>query len=128
MNKILSWLVGGGIAAIGEQLNNAYRMKLEAENDSDRIHAEEQIAYFKGQMELAIAASQNDKWWSTREMIGKCVFLYVFKIVVWDTVLGLGVTPDPGPVVGGIVSITIAFYFGQKALSDIATKMMFRRR
>ncbi len=130
IGTILSWLTGGGIAAIGKQLNRAYELKLTAKNDAERIEADKQIAFFEGQMNLAVAAAQNDKWWSTRELIGKCVLVYVFKIVVWDSVLKLGVTPDPGPQVTGIVMVTIGFYFGSKAVSDIGAKILasFGRR
>ena len=118
------WIMGGGIAAIGKQLNAAYATKLNAKNDSERIAADEQIAYWKGQMDLAQVAAVHDKWWSTRELIGKCVLIYIFKIVVYDTVLKLGVTPDPGPYVAGIVMVVVGFYFGSKAVGDIGAKIV----
>lgn len=105
-------------------LERAYQAKLKAQNDSERLEAEQQIAFYEGQIDLAQTAAQHDKWWSTRELIGKCALIYVFKIVVWDSVLKLGVTPDPGPQVTGIVMIVIGFYFGSRAVSDIGAKLL----
>lgn len=124
LKGILDWLGGGIIRQFTDPLLQAYQAKLNATNDAERLAAEQQIAFFEGQIALAQSAAQHDKWWSTRELIGKCVLLYVAKLVVWDTVLAWGVTPDPGPVVGGIVMVVIGFYFGSKAASDIASKLL----
>jgi hypothetical protein len=124
LKGILDWLGGGIIRQFTDPLLQAYQAKLNATNDADRLAAEQQIAFFEGQIALAQTAAQHDKWWSTRELIGKCVLIYVAKLVVWDTVLAWGVTPDPGPVVGGIVMVVIGFYFGSKAASDIASKLL----
>jgi hypothetical protein len=124
LSAILTWLGGGMVKQLTDPLLAAYQAKLNAQNDSDRLAAEQQIAFFEGQIALAQTAAMHDRWWSTRELIGKCVLLYVAKLVVWDTVLAWGVTPDPGPVVGGIVMVVIGFYFGSKAASDIAGKLL----
>lgn len=122
--NIIGWLTGSVIGSLTGPLERAYKARLEAQNDAQRIDAEKQIEFYKGQIELATVAAQHDKWWSTRELIGKCAALYVFKIVVWDTVLQLGVTPDPGPQVTGIVMLVLGFYFGSKAATDIATRLL----
>ncbi len=44
IGRIFSWLAGGGIAAIGKELNRAYQANLEAKNDRERIESEKQIA------------------------------------------------------------------------------------
>lgn len=122
--SLLADIVSGGLTALTGGLERAYIAKLNAKNDSERLEADKQIKFFEGQIELARTAAVNDKWWSTRELIGKCALLYVFKIVVWDTVLKLGVTPDPGSQVTGIVMIVIGFYFGSKAVTDIGAKLL----
>lgn len=124
IGKILKSLVGGVAGELFGSLERAYKAKLDAKNDAERIEAEKQITFFQGQIQLAGQAAQYDKWWSTRELIGKCALVYVFKIVVWDTVLKLGVTPDPGPQVTGIVMLVIGFYFGSKAATDIASRLL----
>ncbi len=124
----MKWLadlfLGTALDKIIGPLERAYTARLTAKNDADRLEADKQIKFFEGQIVLATTAAQNDKWWSTRELIGKCALIYVGKIVVWDTVFGLGVTPDPGPQVTGIVLTVIGFYFGSRAATDIAGRLL----
>jgi hypothetical protein len=115
------------IATLLQQLAEAYKAREQAKTDREKIAADERIASLKEQVALAQSAAQHDKWWSTRELIGKCVLIYVFKIVVWDTVLKLDVTPDPGPHVTGIVLLVLGFYYGSRALVDIASRLLVRR-
>lgn len=119
---ILNWLIGGGINALAGPLERAYQAKLKAQNDADRLEAEKQIKFYEGQIELAQSASA-DPWWSPRVLMAYCVVVYVFKIVVWDTVLQMGVTPNPGQQVTGIVMLIIGFYYGSKAATDVATRI-----
>lgn len=121
---MFAWLTGTAIGALTGPLERAYQAKLNATNDADRLEAEKQIKFYEGQVALAQTAAQNDKPWSTRELIGKFACIYVFKIVVWDTVLKLGVTPDPGPQVTGIVMLVLGFYFGSKAVTDIGAQLL----
>ena len=122
--NILAWLTGDVIGSLTGPLERAYQAKLTAANDHEKLEADKAIKFYEGQVALAQDAAKNDKWWSTRELIGKCALIYIFKIIVWDTVLKLGVTPDPGPQVSGIVMLVIGFYFGSKAATDIAGKLL----
>lgn len=122
MTGILSWLIGGGVASLTGPLERAYAAKLSAQNDADRLEAEKQIAFYQGQIELA-QSSIDDKWWSPRIFMGWSAAAYVLKIVVWDTVLQLGFTPNPGNQVTGIVMLVIGFYFGSKAATDVASRI-----
>lgn len=106
--------------AITDALTKAYSVHENAKNDRERLAAEVQIRNLEVRRDVIVAASVNDRWWSTRELIGKCVFLYVFKIIVWDTVLGWGVTPNPGEQVTFIVMTVIGFYFVSKGAETIA--------
>lgn len=108
------------LASLKDGLLAAQRQYLDAKNDAERLKAEESIALFKGQIELAVAASQHDKWYSVRSLIGYCVTLLVAKLLVWDTVLGLGVTPNPGQLVMWITVTVIGFYFASKTAIDVA--------
>lgn len=98
----------------------AYSRKLAAENDKDRIEADKEIAFWNGRIELAQVAAQHDKWWSPRTLMGWCVAIYIFRIVVWDTVLGLGVTEYPGEHVTYVVMTVVAFYFVSRGAEVIA--------
>ena len=128
MWSILKGLLGLGntITGIAGKIADAKVQMANAANDRERIAAEERIKAYEQQAAAMIAASTNDKWWSTRELIGKCVLLYVAKIVVWDTVLKLGVTPDPGEQVWWIVATVIGFYFVSKSAEKITNAIASR--
>jgi hypothetical protein len=128
MFALLAPLIGTAVSALTGSLNQAYKDRLNAKNDAERIEADKQISFYQGQISLAVEAAKNDKWWSTRELLGKIALIYVAKIVVWDTVLQLGSTPDPGPQVTGIVMLVLGFFVGSKAVTDIASNLLKRAR
>lgn len=119
---MLGFLLGlvNPLAAIGQQLANAYAQKQDAQTAQQRIAADERIAALEAQRDVVIAASINDKWWSPRTIMGWSAAAYVFKIVVWDTVFQLGVTPDPGAQVTYIVMTVVGFYFVTKGVEAVA--------
>ena len=55
ISLILSWLTGGGLAAIGKQLNAAYQARLNAQTDAARLEAEQQIAQLQARQAVLIA-------------------------------------------------------------------------
>lgn len=103
------------IERITAQIIEARLARARAATDKEKVAADERIKELELRRDLAIAAAQHDKWWSTRELIGKCALIYIFKIVVWDTVLQLGVTPYPGEQVTWVVVSVVMFYFLTKA-------------
>ncbi len=119
---MLGFLLGlvNPLAAIGQQLATAYAQRQNAQTEQARIAADERIRSLEAQRDVVIAASVNDKWWSPRTLMGWSVAIHVFKIIVFDTVLGLGVTPNPGVIVGDIVKVVIGFYFIAKATETVA--------
>jgi hypothetical protein len=118
---LLGWL--NPLGAITSSLERAYQAKLAAANDTDRIAAEVEIETLKARRDVVIAASLNDKWWSPRTIMGWSAALYVGKIVVWDTVLQWGVTPNPGEQVTMIVMTIVGFYFVAKGAETVANTL-----
>ena len=115
---ILDWL--NPLNAITGALTKAYEAKLTAANDKDRIAAEVEIENLEARRDVVIAASINDKWWSPRTIMGWSAAIYVAKLVIWDTVLQWGVTPDPGEQVTWIVMTIVGFYFIAKGAETVA--------
>jgi hypothetical protein len=125
--SIIGFLTGSVFRELTGSLSRAYEAKQKALTDKDRIEAEKQIAFYEQQISLARTAAENDKWYSPRSLMGWACAAYVLKIVVYDTVLQLGVTPNPGDQVNGIVALILGFYFGSKALTDVAARLVARR-
>ena len=120
------------IEAITKGLTEAYIARQHAETDEARLEAEERIATLQAQKELAIVATKHDKWYTPRRWVEAAVAIYIIKIIVWDTVLGWGVTPNPGEYVTGIVYLVSSFWFGgliaNRATDMLALALMKRRK
>ena len=120
---LLDWL--NPLNGIAQSLERAYVAREQAKNDKDRIAAEVEIEQLRARRDVVLSAAA-DPWWSPRTIMGWAAAIYVVKIVVWDTVLKLGVTPDPGEQVTFIVMTVVGFYFLSKGAETIAGTL--RRR
>lgn len=118
---MLGWLLNliNPLKFAVDSLERAHARKLQADGAQAKIDAEVNIDFWRRRVE-ALNASVSDPWYSPRTIMGWSVAAYVFKIIVWDTVLGLGVTPNPGQQVTFIVMTVIGFYFVSKGAETIA--------
>lgn len=111
LTKILTWLSGGAIEAIDGQITRAYEAKLSAENDEARIDAQKHIAVLEAQQSVLIAEQRSiiTRW--IRPAFALPFVIYNFKIVVWDKVLGQGVTDPLSPHYWQLQMIVFGAYF-----------------
>lgn len=111
MNWLLSFFAKGGISAIGDQLNRAYENKLKAETDSDKIKADMDIEQLKARQAVLIAEQGS---WATRWIrpgIAAPFVIFLWKIIVWDKVLGWGTTDDLSPNIWQVFMVVVGAYF-----------------
>ena len=111
MLSLFSWLTSGVVGSITSSLNEAYQAKLTAQTSEKKLEADILISKLEAQRSVLVA---EQKRWITawiRPMLALPVVIYTWKILVWDTVLQLGVTPNPGEIVNWIVVTTIGAYF-----------------
>src|SRR4051812_23157821 len=106
-----SWLAGLIGAPLITALINAYKAKLDAANTRDRIAADlaaKQIeAEIAAQKEAsAIIIAEQGRWYTAiiRPLLAFPLIIYLWKVIVWDKVMGLGTTdPITGMVADWIV-------------------------
>ena len=111
IGKILSWLSGGAIEAIGKQLTHAYEIKVSAQNDKQRIEADKRIAELSAQQAILIAEQGN---WLTRWIrpaFALPFVIYINKVIVWDMVLGWGSTPPLSSQMAQLLTVIAGAYF-----------------
>jgi len=106
MIKLLLSFFGGGIPA---QLRQAYEAKLAAVNDAERIAAEVQIA----RLEARQASHAIGGRWITLIQIAWALpfVIYNAKLILWDKVLGWGVTDPLSPELYTLQSVIVGFFF-----------------
>lgn len=102
----LSRLLGGGL---GDQLRRAYEAKLAARNDGDRIAAEVDIARLHARLD---AHRIGGRWITLVQIAWALPFvIYNAKLIVWDKVLGWGVTDPLSPELYTLQSVIVGFFF-----------------
>jgi len=106
-------------------LIDAYQAKLKAGNVESRIAADLATSEIAAQTAEAQVIAQYriaelGRWYEPDKLMGYFVALYFGKLLVWDKVLGLGVT-DP---LAGFASVTsnlvVSFYFAKRGFENIA--------
>ena len=110
LTRILSFLGGGVLSDITSKLKDAYELKLNAETSEKKLEAEQYIAHLQAQQAVLLAEQSRAITSWIRPAIALPVVIYLWKIIVFDTVLALGVTPDPGQFVNWVVVTVIGAY------------------
>lgn len=90
MNRVLSWLTGPIIEKFTGPLVEAYRLRLEARNDSERLEAERAIAGLEAARDIALAEA-HDRFSATR--IGRTLIVVPYGL--WWTALYLVQIANP---------------------------------
>lgn len=104
--NLLKLIFGSGI---GEQIRLAYEAKLSAANDSDRLAAEVTLARLEERRALL---AQGGRWVTLVQVLWALPFiLYNAKLIVWDKVLGLGVTDPLSSELYALQATIIGFFF-----------------
>lgn len=108
---LINLLTGGVFNSISSQLREAYRDKLAAETNEKKLEADITIAHLENQQKILIA--EQGRWYTAwiRPLLALPVVIYVWKLIVWDTILQWGVTQNPGEFVNWIVITVIGAYF-----------------
>ena len=102
MTWFVSLLTGGVVKQFTGPLLEAHRQRLEAQNSTDRIAAEQEIARLEAARDIALAES-SDRWSATR--IGRllivvpfgCWWTAVFAVSIVNPLFGLSWSIDDIP-------------------------------
>lgn len=107
LKTILNWLTGNLVG----QLTEAYKAKLAAQNDAERLAAEQRIKALEVRQAVLLSEQAH---WSTRWVrpaIAAPFVIYIAKVVVWDKVLGLGTTDPLSTDFHNLMMVVIGAYF-----------------
>ncbi len=127
-----SWLASliGGPVITG--LINAYKTKLNAANTQDRIAADLAAKEIEAEIEARKEAStiilaEQGRWYTAiiRPLIAFPLIIYLWKVIVWDKVLGLGTTEPLTGLVAEWTGMIVTAYVGGRSIEKVAR--IFRR-
>jgi hypothetical protein len=127
LGMLLGWLgnlLGGPFAKAAV---DAYRAKLTAENTSEKIAAdlaarELQVESRERELQAQVLTAEQGAWYTAlpRPLFAYAFVVYVWKVVVFDAVLGLGTTAPLAGDVAQWASIVLTAYFGGRSLEKLA--------
>ncbi len=124
---VLGWLgnlLGGPFAKAAV---DAYRAKLSSENTSEKVAADlaaRELDVETRERELAaqVVIAEQGKWYTAlpRPLFAFAFIIYVWKVVVFDKVLGWGTTDPLSSDVAQWAMIVLTAYFGGRSLEKVA--------
>jgi hypothetical protein len=111
----------------------AYKLKLESGNNTDRIAAdlaarELELEARTRELQTQLMIAEQGRWWTAiiRPLIAMPVIIYLWAIIVWDKVLGMGTTDPLTGQVADWAGIIITTYVGGRSIEKAAA--LFKRR
>src|SRR5690606_13055368 len=109
--RILAWVASGGLSGITTALQQAYEARLRAQTDSEKLATDLKIRELESRRDIILAA-QADKYerW-IRILIALPFVAYLWKLVVFDKILGMGATDALSPMLTQILWTVIGGYF-----------------
>ncbi len=116
---MFGFLAGGVFKAVVSQLTEAYQMRLTAKNDSERIKADVLISGLKDQRDVLIAEQKNAVTRWIRPAFAFPFVIYNMKVLVWDKVLGWGVTDSIPPEFWKLQMIVFGAYFLTRGIEKL---------
>lgn len=106
---------------------DAYKSKLAAGNDRDRMAAdlaakELEVDRKRSELNTQLLIAEQGRWYTAiiRPLLALPVVIYLWKVIVWDKVLGLGVTDPITGDVGQWVGAIITTYVGGRTIEKVA--------
>jgi hypothetical protein len=106
----MTWLLSLLSSPILGKIEDAYEVWKNAETQEAKLEAEQHLAWLTAQKEVIISEQRSKLTSWIRPALAFPVVLYVWKLIIWDTILELGVTQNPGEFVNWIVVTVIGAY------------------
>ena len=124
---MLQWLLSFLTTPVLNAIVDGYKAKLAAANTQDKLAVDLAVKEIEAEIAAraqasAIIIAEQGRWWTSiiRPLAALPVVIYIWKVVVWDKVLGLGVTD---PITGEVATwagVIVTTYFGGRTIEKVA--------
>ena len=111
MLRLIFGFLSGPLTRITGQLIDAKVELAKAETAERKIELETQVSQLEARERVLIAEQGSWMTWWIRPAVAFPIVVLIWKLVLWDTVLGWGVTPDPGDTVNWLLLTVVGAYF-----------------
>jgi hypothetical protein len=131
---MLAWLASFLTPQIVGGFIEAYKARLAAASTADATAADLAKAAMLAEIEArkqatAVVIAEQGRWWTAiiRPLLAAPVIVFMWKVIVWDKVLGLGSTEPLGGEVSTWAGAIVTTYVGGRSLEKIASTIWSRR-
>lgn len=131
---ILGWLLSLLSGPLVGQIMDAWKAKQNAATDQERIKADVTVEAIKAEVAAqqearAIVIAEQGRWYTAiiRPLFALPFVIYIWKLVVWDKVLGMGSTDGLSPELWSVLTTIIAAFFIGRSAEKIASTFTSRR-
>lgn len=111
LGSLLSWFTGGGLTGLASELNDAYKARLSAQTDKEKLAADERMNLVQARVAAQTTGPGSFSAKTVRALFAVPFIIYVWKLVIWDKVLKLGTTEDLSSDLWKVFIIILTFYF-----------------
>ena len=130
---MLQWLASFLTAPVINGVIEAYKARLDAENSQDRAAADLAAKAIAAEIEArksadALIIAEQGRWYTAiiRPLLALPVVVFMWKVIVWDKVLGLGTTDALTGDVATWSGAIVTTYVGGRSLEKIAKTIWSR--
>jgi hypothetical protein len=122
---LAKWLAGFVTGPVFDDLLKGYQAKLAAGNTSESIAADlaaKELAVQTRELELQtqLRVAEIGHPFEPDRLMGYCVAVYFFKLLIWDKVLGLGTTDGLAGFASSTANLIVASYFAKRGFENVA--------
>jgi len=119
IGRIIKWL--NPLNPILDKLSELYKKKLETEDFKEKLRIEAEIKVLEMRRDILLDEQKHAYTAWIRPAFALLMWFLLAKIVVWDTMFGLGVT-TLSPFVEKVFAIVLGFYFLTRPLEKVFRK------
>ena len=125
VTAFFTWLASLLTGPLLNKALDAYKAKLSAGNDADKIAADlatRELAVQQREIEVQseYRIASLGRWYEPDKLMGYAVAVYVGKLLIYDKVLGLGSTDPLGGWIETTANLIVAFYFAKRGFENVA--------
>ena len=122
---LTKWFAGFVTGPVFDDLLKGYQAKLAATNTSENIAADlaaRELAVQSRELELQtkLRIAEVGHPFEPDRLMGYCVAVYFFKLLIWDKVLGLGTTDGLAGFASTTSNLIVASYFAKRGFENVA--------
>ena len=121
------WLASFLTAPIINGFLDAYKAKLDSQNTQGAQAVEVARAALLAEVDArksanAIIIAEQGRWYTAmiRPLLALPIVIYFWKVIVWDKVLGWGVTDPMTGMIGDWAGLVITAYVGGRSVEKVA--------